>query len=157
MNLAKEKNPKDINIIIKKTRKDKIDTTKKEEKNVKQNNKNNYKSSNKNKSNARTKKSRFQIIVFPISQITGKIKLKKNQKYNLPNISSADIIFIMKLISKESHNFSPVKSRFNKTLFFTIICLLSFALSIFFFPQKKSPFWTHIFVHFFNFRFYLLT
>jgi lipopolysaccharide export LptBFGC system permease protein LptF len=140
MNLAKEKNPKDINITIKKTRKDKIDTTKKEEKNVKQNNKNNYKSSNKNKSNARTKKSRFQIIVFPISQITGKIKIKKNQKYNLPNISSADIIFIMKLISKESHNFSPVKSRFNKTLFFTIICLLSFALSIFFFHKKKVHF-----------------
>ena len=136
MNLAKEKNPKDINIIIKKTRKDKIDTTKKEEKKVKQNNN----KSNKNKSNTRSKKSRFQIIVFPISQITGKIKIKKNQKYNLPNISSADIIFIMKLISKESHNFSPVKSRFNKTLFFTIICLLSFALSIFFFHKKKVHF-----------------
>ena len=138
MNLAKGKgkNTKDINIIIKKTRKDKIDTTKKEEKKVKQNNN----KSNKNKSNTRSKKSRFQIIVFPISQITGKIKLKKNQKYNLPNISSADIIFIMKLISKESHNFSPVKSRFNKTLFFTIICLLSFALSIFFFHKKKVHF-----------------
>ena len=138
MNLAKGKgkNTKDINIIIKKTRKDKIDTTKKEEKKVKQNNN----KSNKNKSNTRSKKSRFQIIVFPISQITGKIKLKKNQKYNLPNISSADIIFIMKLISKESHNFSPVKSRFNKTLFFTVICLLSFALSIFFFHKKKVHF-----------------
>ena len=133
MNLAKGKNPKDINIIIKKTKKDKIETTKKEEKKLKQNNN----KSNKNKSNARCKKSRFQIIVFPISQITGKIKLKKNQKYNLPNISSADIIFIMKLISKESHNFSPVKSRFNKTLFFTVICLLFFALSIFFFHKKK--------------------
>ena len=138
MNLAKGKgkNTKDINIIIKKTRKDKIDTTKKEEKKVKQNNN----KSNKNKSNTRSKKSRFQIIVFPISQITGKIKLKKNQKYNLPNISSADIIFIMKLISKESHNFSPVKSRFNKTLFFTVICLLFFALSIFFFHKKKVHF-----------------
>lgn len=136
MNLPKGKNPKDINIIIKKTKKDKIETTKKEEKKLKQNNN----KSNKNKSNARCKKSRFQIIVFPISQITGKIKLKKNQKYNLPNISSADIIFIMKLISKESHNFSPVKSRFNKTLFFTIICLLSFALSIFFFHKKKVHF-----------------
>ena len=138
MNLAKGKgkNTKDINIIIKKTRKDKIETSKKEEKKVKQNNNNN----NKNNSNIRSKKSRFQIIVFPISQITGKIKLKKNQKYNLPNISSADIIFIMKLISKESHNFSPVKSRFNKTLFFTIICLLSFVLSIFFFHKKKVHF-----------------
>ena len=46
----------------------------------------------------------------------------------------------MKLISKESHNFSPVKSRFNKTLFFTIICLLSFVLSIFFFHKKKVHF-----------------
>ena len=136
MNLQKGKNTKDINIIIKKTRKDKNETTKKEEKKVKQNNN----KSNKNKSNARSKKSRFQIIVFPISQVTGKIKIKKNQKYNLPNISSADIIFIMKLISKESHNFSPVKSRFNKTLFFTIICLLSFALSIFFFHKKKVHF-----------------
>ena len=136
MNLQKGKNTKDINIIIKKTRKDKNETTKKEEKKVKQNNN----KSNKNKSNARCKKSRFQIIVFPISQITGKIKIKKNQKYNLPNISSADIIFIMKLISKESHNFSPVKSRFNKTLFFTIICLLSFVLSIFFFHKKKVHF-----------------
>ena len=136
MNLPKGKNQKDINIIIKKTRKDKTEITKKEEKKVKQNNN----KSNKNKSNIRSKKSRFQIIVFPISQITGKIKIKKNQKYNLPNISSADIIFIMKLISKESHNFSPVKSRFNKTLFFTIICLLSFALSIFFFHKKKVHF-----------------
>ena len=136
MNLPKGKNQKEINIIIKKTRKDKTEITKKEEKKVKQNNN----KSNKNKSNIRSKKSRFQIIVFPISQITGKIKIKKNQKYNLPNISSADIIFIMKLISKESHNFSPVKSRFNKTLFFTIICLLSFALSIFFFHKKKVHF-----------------
>ena len=136
MNLPKGKNQKEINIIIKKTRKDKTEITKKEEKKVKQNNN----KSNKNKSNARSKKSRFQIIVFPISQITGKIKLKKNQKYNLPNISSADIIFIMKLISKESHNFSPVKSRFNKTLFFTVICLLFFALSIFFFHKKKVHF-----------------
>ena len=136
MNLPKGKNPKEINIIIKKTRKDKTEITKKEEKKVKQNNN----KSNKNKSNIRSKKSRFQIIVFPISQITGKIKIKKNQKYNLPNISSADIIFIMKLISKESHNFSPVKSRFNKTLFFTIICLLSFVLSIFFFHKKKVHF-----------------
>ena len=136
MNLPKGKNQKEINIIIKKTRKDKTEITKKEEKKLKQNNN----KSNKNKSNIRSKKSRFQIIVFPISQITGKIKLKKNQKYNLPNISSADIIFIMKLISKESHNFSPVKSRFNKTLFFTIICLLSFALSIFFFHKKKVHF-----------------
>ena len=136
MNLAKGKNQKEINIIIKKTRKDKTEITKKEEKKVKQNNN----KSNKNKSNTRSKKSRFQIIVFPISQITGKIKLKKNQKYNLPNISSADIIFIMKLISKESHNFSPVKSRFNKTLFFTVICLLFFVLSIFFFHKKKVHF-----------------
>ena len=66
--------------------------------------------------------------------------MKKNKKYNLPNISSEDIIFIMKLISKESHNFSPVKSRFNKTLFFTIICLLSFALGIVFFHKKKVHF-----------------
>ena len=136
MNLPKGKNTKDINIIIKKKRKDKNETTKKEEKKVKQNNN----KSNKNKSNARSKKSRFQIIVFPISQITGKIKIKKNQKYNLPNISSADIIFIMKLISKESHNFSPVKSRFSKTLFFTMICLLFFVLSIFFFHKKKVHF-----------------
>ena len=136
MNLPKGKNQKEINIIIKKTRKDKTEITKKEEKKVKQNNN----KSNKNKSNIRSKKSRFQIIVFPISQITGKIKIKKNQKYNLPNISSGDIIFIMKLISKESHNFSPVKSRFNKTLFFTVICLLSFALSIFFFHKKKVHF-----------------
>ena len=135
MNLPKGKNQKEINIIIKKTRKDKTEITKKEEKKVKQNNNN-----NKNNSNIRSKKSRFQIIVFPISQITGKIKIKKNQKYNLPNISSADIIFIMKLISKESHNFSPVKSRFNKTLFFTIICLLFFVLSIFFFHKKKVHF-----------------
>ena len=105
MNLAKGKGKKtkDINIIIKKTRKDKIDTTKKEEKKVKQNNN----KSNKNKSNTRSKKSRFQIIVFPISQITGKIKLKKNQKYNLPNISSADINFYNEInIKRESQFFS---------------------------------------------------
>ena len=140
MNLPKEKNPKDITIIIKKTRKDKIEITKKEEKKEKTNNNNNN-NSNKNKPNpGGYKKSKFQIIEFPISQITGKIKVKKNKKYNLPNISSEDIIFIMKLISKESHNFSPVKSRFNKTLFFTIICLLSFALGIVFFHKKKVHF-----------------
>ena len=141
MNLPKDKNPKDITIIIKKTRKDKFEITKKEEKKVKPNNNNNNNNSNKNKPNpGGYKKSKFQIIEFPISQITGKIKVKKNKKYNLPNISSEDIIFIMKLISKESHNFSPVKSRFNKTLFFTIICLLSLTLGIVFFHKKKVHF-----------------
>ena len=38
MNLPKGKNQKEINIIIKKTRKDKTEITKKEEKKLKQNN-----------------------------------------------------------------------------------------------------------------------
>ena len=127
MNKPKEKNPKDINIIIKKTRKDK------EQKEQKQNN-------TKNKSKSPYRKSKFQIIVFPISQITGKIKINKHKKYNLPNLSSKDIIFIIKLILKESHNFSPVKSKFTKTLFFTFMCLLSLALGIFFFHKEMIHF-----------------
>ena len=136
MNLIKEKNSKEINIIIKKGRKNQnenIKIEKKEEK-IKQNNK------IKKDTKPKYKKSRFQKLVFPISQITGKIKFNKNKKYNLPNISSEDIIFILKLISKESHNFSPVKSKFKNNLLFTILCTLSLGLGIYFFDKKKFYF-----------------
>ena len=136
MNLIKEKNSKEINIIIKKGRKNQnenIKNEKKEEK-IKQNNK------IKKDTKPKYKKSRFQKLVFPISQITGKIKFNKNKKYNLPNISSEDIIFILKLISKESHNFSPVKSKFKNNLLFTILCTLCLGLGIYFFDKKKVYF-----------------
>ena len=130
MNLVKEKNSKDITIIIKKTKKNKT-----QEKVVEEKVKNKNKKNNSNK-NPKIKKGRFQKLVFPISQITGKIKLSKKANYNLYNISTEDINFLIKLILKESHNFSPVKSRFKKTLIFTILCLLFLFLGIFFFYKK---------------------
>ena len=133
MNLVKEKNSKDITIIIKKTKKNKTQEKVVEEK-VKNKNKKNNNNSNKN---PKIKKGRFQKLVFPISQITGKIKLSKKANYNLYNISTEDINFLIKLILKETHNFSPVKSKFQKNLIFTILFLISFILSIFYFYKKK--------------------
>ena len=132
MDKSKDANPKEINIIIKKGKRNKpqeAKVEKKEEKIVKKNNN----SLNKKPKN---KISRFQTLVFPISQINGKIKFNKKKSYNLINIPSKDVIFIIKLILKESHNFSPVKSRFKKTLIFTILCLLFLFLGIFFFYNK---------------------
>ena len=132
MDKSKDENPKEINIIIKKGKRNKpqeAKVEKKEEKIVKKNNN----SLNKKPKN---KISRFQTLVFPISQINGKIKFNKKKSYNLINIPSKDVIFIIKLILKESHNFSPVKSRFKKTLIFTILCLLFLFLGIFFFYKK---------------------
>ena len=131
MNLVKEKNSKDITIIIKKTKKNKT-----QEKVVEEKVKNKNKKNNSNK-NPKIKKGRFQKLVFPISQITGKIKLSKKANYNLYNISTEDINFLIKLILKETHNFSPVKSKFQKNLIFTILFLISFILSIFYFYKKK--------------------
>ena len=133
MNLVKEKNSKDITIIIKKTKKNKTQEKVVEEK-VKNKNKKNNNNSNKN---PKIKKGRFQKLVFPISQITGKIKLSKKANFNLYNISTEDINFLIKLILKETHNFSPVKSKFQKNLIFTILFLISFILSIFYFYKKK--------------------
>ena len=135
MNLVKEKNSKDITIIIKKTKKNKTQEKVVEEK-VKNKNKNKKNNNNSNK-NPKIKKGRFQKLVFPISQITGKIKLSKKANYNLYNISTEDINFLIKLILKETHNFSPVKSKFQKNLIFTILFLISFILSIFYFYKKK--------------------
>ena len=139
MNLPKEQNQKEINIIIKKVRKNKNENKKeekKDEKNININNNLNNKN-NLNKQKTKYKRSRSQIIIFPISQITGKIKINKKQKYNLVNLSFEDILLIVKLISKETHNFSPVKSNFNKTLLFTILSLLSLGLCILFFHKKQ--------------------
>ena len=132
MDKSKDGNPKEINIIIKKGKRNKpqeAKVEKKEEKIVKKNN-------NILNKKPKNKISRFQTLVFPISQINGKIKFNKKKSYNLINIPSKDVIFIIKLILKESHNFSPVKSRFKKTLIFTILCLLSLFLGIFFFYKK---------------------
>ena len=132
MDKSKDSNPKEINIIIKKGKRNKpqeAKVEKKEEKIVKKNN-------NILNKKPKNKISRFQTLVFPISQINGKIKFNKKKSYNLINIPSKDVIFIIKLILKESHNFSPVKSRFKKTLIFTILCLLSLFLGIFFFYKK---------------------
>ena len=64
--------------------------------------------------------------------------MSKKANYNLYNISTEDINFLIKLILKESHNFSPVKSKFKKNLFFTLLFLISFILSIFYFYKKKT-------------------
>ena len=132
MDKSKDSNPKEINIIIKKGKRNKPQEAKVEKKEEKIVKKNNNILNNKPKN----KISRFQTLVFPISQINGKIKFNKKKSYNLINIPSKDVIFIIKLILKESHNFSPVKSRFKKTLIFTILCLLFLFLGIFFFYKK---------------------
>ena len=139
MNLPKEQNQKEINIIIKKVRKNKNENKKEEKKDEKNININNnlINKNNLSKQKTKYKRSRSQIIIFPISQITGKIKINKKQKYNLVNLSFEDILLIVKLISKETHNFSPVKSNFNKTLLFTILSLLSLGLCILFFHKKQ--------------------
>ena len=126
MNLVKEKNSKDVTIIIKKAKRNKFQEKIAEEK-IK-----------KNENKPKIKKERFQKLVFPISQITGKIKLSKKSNYNLYNISTKDINFLIKLILKESHNFSPVKSRFKKNLIFTILFLVSFSFGIFYFYKRKA-------------------
>ena len=131
MNLIKEKNPKDITIIIKKTKRNKPKEIKEEKKEDKINNKNIDKKPKK-------KISRFQRLVFPISQITGKIKINKKENYNLYDISSKDVIFLIELIAKETHNFSIVKSKFQKKLLFFLICLTSLSLGIYFFHKKKA-------------------
>ena len=64
--------------------------------------------------------------------------MSKKANYNLYNISTEDINLLIKLILKESHNFSPVKSKFKKNLFFTLLFLISFILSIFYFYKKKA-------------------
>ena len=142
MNLPKEQNQKEINIIIKKVRKNKNENKKEEKKDEKNININNnlINKNNLSKQKTKYKRSRSQIIIFPISQITGKIKINKKQKYNLVNLSFEDILLIVKLISKETHNFSPVKSNFNKTLLFTILSLLSLGLCILFFHKKQVHF-----------------
>ena len=134
MNLKKEKNQNDIIIIIKKTKRNKPQEKKEENKENKINNKNNDKNNDKK---PKKKISRFQRLVFPISQITGKIKINKKANYNLYDISSEDVIFLIKLISKEAHSFSVVKSKFQKKLIFFLICLTSLSLGIFFFHKKK--------------------
>ena len=136
MNLVKEKNAneKDITIIIKKSKKNKTQEKTIEEKPKKKENKNN----NSNNRKPKIKQGRFQKVVFPISQITGKIKLSEKSNYNLYNISTEDINFLIKLILKESHNFSPVNSKFKKNLFFTLLFLISFFLCIFYFYKKKT-------------------
>ena len=136
MNLVKEKNAneKDITIIIKKSKKNKTQEKIIEEKPKKKENKNN----NSNNRKPKIKQGRFQKVVFPISQITGKIKLSEKSNYNLYNISTEDINFLIKLILKESHNFSPVNSKFKKNLFFTLLFLISFFLCIFYFYKKKT-------------------
>ena len=136
MNLVKEKNAneKDITIIIKKSKKNKTQEEIIEEKPKKKENKNN----NSNNRKPKIKQGRFQKVVFPISQITGKIKLSEKSNYNLYNISTEDINFLIKLILKESHNFSPVNSKFKKNLFFTLLFLISFFLCVFYFYKKKT-------------------
>lgn len=136
MNLVKEKNAneKDITIIIKKSKKNKTQEKIIEEKPKKKENKNN----NSNNRKPKIKQGRFQKVVFPISQITGKIKLSEKSNYNLYNISTEDINFLIKLILKESHNFSPVNSKFKKNLFFILLFLISFFLCIFYFYKKKT-------------------
>ena len=102
------------------------------------------KTKEKNKSNTIIKKQKKKMIPptwkkmeFPISQLTGKIQ-KNYKKCKFPkNLDKEDIEIILKLISKESKNFSAVKSNTQLTFLFILLSILSFVFGISFLIKKK--------------------
>ena len=79
----------------------------------------------------------WKKLEFRISQLTGKIK-KNYKKIKIPKyLDKEDIEIILKLISKESKNFSPVKSNTKLTFIFIFLSLASFVFGVFFIFKKK--------------------
>ena len=79
----------------------------------------------------------WKKLEFPISQLTGKIQ-KNYKKVKLPKyLDKDDIDIILKLISKESKNFSPVKSNTKLTFIFMLLIISSFAFGITYLFKKK--------------------
>ena len=91
-----------------------------------------------NKKNNKKKKSvtYWKKMEFKISQFSGKI-IKNYNKIIFPkNLVQEDIDIILKLITKESKKFSPVRNNTRLTFIFIFLCLLSFALGIFLIIKK---------------------
>ena len=79
----------------------------------------------------------WKKLEFPISQFTGKIQ-KNYKKLKFPKyLDKDDIDIILKLISKESKNFAPVKSNTKLTFIFILLIISSFAFGITFLFKKK--------------------
>ena len=111
----------------------------KEKKNLKQNKSKSKKSTSKGiKKNNKNKKSvtYWKKMEFKISQFSGKI-IKNFNKINFPkNLNEDDIDEILKLITKQSKKFSPVRNNTKLTFIFIFLCLLSFIFGIFFILKK---------------------
>ena len=91
-----------------------------------------------NKKNNKNKKSvtYWKKMEFKISQFSGKI-IKNYNKINFPkNLSQDDIDIILKLITKKSKKFAPVRNNTRLTFIFIFLCLLSFVFGIFFIFRK---------------------
>ena len=63
----------------------------------------------------------WKKLEFPISQLTGKIKNNYKKKDLPKNIDKEDIDIILKLITKESKKFSPVKNKTKLTFIFILL------------------------------------
>ena len=96
-------------------------------------------SKNKNKNTNIKKKLQFwKKLEFPISQFSGKI-INNYKDAKLPKfLDKEDIDIILKLISKESKNFSPVKTNTKMIIIFMLLCLSSITFGIIFLFQKKT-------------------
>ena len=104
---------------------------------IEKNNKSIKKIISKNKIN----KNRLPVwkkLEFPISQLTGKIQ-KNYKKVKFPKyLDKDDLDIILKLISKESKNFSPVKNNTKLTFIFLFLIISSFAFGIGYLIIKKT-------------------
>jgi len=137
---------KNNNFIITKNSKSNTTKSKNDIKNNKENSSKTKKSNNKKVKNNKIIKSQkkrgpiltWKKLEFPISQWTGKIK-KTYNKYKFPNnLNKEDIEIILKLIAKESKNFSAVKNNSRLTFIFIFLCVTSFAFGIFYLIKKRT-------------------
>ena len=138
INIIKKKKNKNVN--SPKSKKSETITKETKEKNkLKQGKSKNKKSTSKNtKKNNKNKKSvtYWKKMEFKISQFSGKI-IKNYKKINFPkNLNQDDIDIILKLITKQSKKFAPVRSSTKLTFIFIFLCLLFFVFGIFFIYKK---------------------
>ena len=85
----------------------------------------------------------WRKIIFPISQLSGKIKkIKFNKQYLHKSLTDDDIDLILKLITRESSKFSPVRKNTKNKIIFFFICLIFFVFGCYF--CIKSIIWLGI-------------
>ena len=79
----------------------------------------------------------WRKIIFPISQLSGKIKkVKFNKQYLHNSLTDDDINLILKLIYQESSKFSPVKKNTKNKILFFIICSIFLFFGCYFCIKK---------------------